>query len=304
VTAIRQIPLLWAAPCQATSRPPMNEVLLRVHAMEQRPGIVSVTVATGYPWADVPEVGASVLVVANGDRDLAQRSADELGDWIWQHRERWYAPPLAVRQALEQGTHAGKFPIILADQADNPGGGAPGDSTEVLQTFLDLKLRDALVLYLVDPDAARQAHAAGVGSRGRFELGGKAHPSQGSPVRGEFEVVAVSNGTFTYDGPMFAGLAGNFGPSAWLRCGGVSVVVISQRMQPLDLAFCRTLGIDCRQMRYIAVKSAQHFRSGFEAIAGSIFSVDAQGLLPHDFTRLPYRRRTRPVFPIDIRPAE
>src|SRR6185295_257300 len=111
------------------------------------------------------------------------------------------------------------------------------------------------------------------------------------PVPLEAEVVALSDGRFRYDGPMYAGLTGDLGPSAWLRHRGVNVVVVSGRMQPLDQAFARSLGIDCKAMRYIAVKSAVHFRSGFEAIAGSIYNVDTQAIHSHRFARLPYRRR-------------
>src|ERR1041385_2975046 len=129
----------------------MDEVIRRVHELEKRSGIVSVTVATGFQWADVPEAGASVIAVADGDEELANAVANELGDWIWEHRERWYAPPLPVRDALIAAEEKGKYPILLADHADNTGGGAPGDSTEVLRTFLDLDLKDALILYMVDP---------------------------------------------------------------------------------------------------------------------------------------------------------
>ncbi len=77
------------------------------------------------------------------------------------------------------------------------------------------------------------------------------------------------------------------------------LVVISERHQPVDLAFCRSLGLDCRQMRYLAVKSTGHFRSGFAPIAGSIFNVDTASTLSHDFRRLPYTRLGRRIYPID-----
>ena len=301
-TAIRQLPLFWGIRCQVTAHPPMNEVIARVHTIEKRPGIVSVTVATGFPWADVPDVGASVIVVSNNDLALAQKTADELGDWLWENRERWHTPPLSVREALAQGERLGRYPILLADHADNTGGGAPGDSTEILRTLLELGAGDALLLYMVEPGVALQAHAAGVGARMHVSVGGKSDPIQGPPVEIDAEIVAVSNGGFAYDGPMYAGLTGNMGPSAWLRQGGISVVVVTAREQPLDPAFARTLGIDCRAMRYIALKSAAHFRSGFENIAGSIFNVDTRAILTHDFSKLTYRRRMRPVFPVEITP--
>ena len=127
--AIHQMPLFWSTACQVTAHPPMDEVLRQVHAMEARPGIVCVTIATGFPWANVPEVGGSVMVVADGAEELAQRTADELGEWIWERRDRWHVPKLPVREALRRGEEAGQFPIIVADHADNTGGGSPGDGS-------------------------------------------------------------------------------------------------------------------------------------------------------------------------------
>jgi microcystin degradation protein MlrC len=299
VMALRALPLFWSAACQVTSHPPIDEAFRLVHEVERRPEILSVTLSTGFPWADVPHMGPSVIVVADKDPQFARATADEIGDWIWARRERWFRPPMSVREGLALGEKEGRYPIFLADMADNTGGGAPGDSTEVLRTFVDLGLWHALVLYLVDPEVARQAHAAGVGSRIAVKVGGKSDPIQGAPVAMEAEVVALSDGRFTYDGPMYGGLTGDLGPSSWLRQGGVNVVVVSARMQPLDQAFARSLGIDCAKMRYVAVKSAVHFRSGFERIAGSIHNVDAAAIHTHDFSRLPYRRRRKPMFPLE-----
>lgn len=300
VMAIHQLPLLWSAPCQITAHPPMDEVLRRLHELETRPGILSAMVSTGFPWADVPEMGSSVIVVADRDRALAQAAADELAGWIWDHRERWVAPPRTVRSGIAEGERLGKYPIILADHADNTGGGAPGDSTEVLQTMIDLNLQDAVVFYIVDPEVVEAAHAAGVGGKIALPLGGKSDPIQGPPVDFHGEVLALSDGKFKYDGPMYAGLTGDLGRSAWVRQGGVSAVVVTARMQPLDQAFARSLGIDCAKLRYISVKSAVHFRSGFERIAGSIHNVDARGIHTHDFKQLPMKRKTRAMYPRDF----
>ncbi|MBD3672197.1 MAG: M81 family metallopeptidase [Planctomycetaceae bacterium] len=300
--AIHQLPMFWSTACQVTAKLPMSDVIDRLHEMERREGVLSMTVATGFPWADVPEVGSSVIAVTDDNQDLAQQLADELGGWIWGNRHRWYAPPVSVRDALAQGEQQGKYPILLADHADNTGGGSPGDSTEMLQIFLDMGLTDALLLYMVDPEVARQAHEAGVGHRIQVSLGGKSSPVQGPPVNAEAEVVAISDGAFAYDGPMFAGLTGSMGTSAWLRIGGVNVVVVCSREQPFDRAFARSLGIDCSNMRYIGLKSAAHFRAAFEPIAGSIYNIDAAAIHTHDFSKLPYKKRTRQVFPVEIPP--
>lgn len=302
-TALRQMPLFWSTTAQVTALPPMTDVMQRVHDIERRPGILSVTVATGFPWSDVPDAGASVIVVADGDSSLAETTAEELASWIWDHRERWYSPPKSIAAALEEGELTGRYPIIVADHADNTGGGSPGDSTEILQTFLDRKLSDALILYIVDPDVAQAAHRVGVGAKLTIEVGGKSDPIQGPPVLMHATVKAISNGDFVYDGPMYAGLTGNMGCSAWLQQDGVNVVVVTAAEQPLGPAFAKTLGIDCTSMKYICVKSAAHFRASFGKFAGSIFNVDTKAIHTHEFQRLPYRVRNRPVFPVQIPPA-
>ena len=304
VMSFRSLPMFWSVPTQVTSLPPMNDLMQRVHDMESRPGILSITVATGFPWADVPDVGASVIVVADCDKTLADATADELSSWIWDHRERWYHPPKSVREAIRDGQTVGNFPVVLADHADNTGGGSPGDSTEILQTFIDLGLTDALVLYIVDPAVAQQAHTAGVGQRIKVAVGGKSAAIQGPPALMNAKVMAISDGDFTYDGPMYAGLTGNMGRSAWLMQNGISVVVVTAHEQPLGPAFAKTLGIDCASMKYIAVKSAAHFRASFERFAGAIINVDARAIQTHDFKQLHYRNRTRPVFPVEIEPRK
>ncbi|MCH2213234.1 MAG: M81 family metallopeptidase [Fuerstiella sp.] len=302
--AIHQLPMFWGTARQITGQPPWTEVIERVHEMERRPGVVSMTVATGFPWSDVPEVGSSVIAVTDNNQQLAQDLVDELGEWIWKNRQLWYSPPLSVRDALAEGERISQYPIILADHTDNTGGGSPGDSTEVLRTFLDMKLSDALLLYMVDEQVAKQAHEAGTGGCIRVSLGGKSSPVQGAPVEAEAEVIAVSDGAFAYDGPMYAGLRGTMGTSAWIRIAGVSVVVVCTREQPFDQAFARSLGIDCSKMKYICVKSSAHFRAAFEPIAGSIHNVDAAGIHTHDFAKLPHTKRTRQVFPVDILPEK
>ena len=163
ITALAQLPMFWSSQRQVTAHPPMNEVLARLHETEQRPGILSASVATGFPWADVPQLGSSVFVVADGNQSLAQQTADELAGWIWEQRSRWHAPPVTIDAGLAAGEAAGKFPIMLGDYNDNTGGGAPGDSTAVLQAFVQKGLADALLLYLVDLEAVAAAHRAGKG---------------------------------------------------------------------------------------------------------------------------------------------
>ena len=189
--------------------------------------------------------------------------------------------------------------MCIRDRADNPGGGSPSDCTEILHLFVERELEEAALLHIVDRETVTKAQSVGVGNRGDFEIGGKLHELSGEPVKVNAEVVTLTDGKFIYDGPMFAKLEGDHGDSALLKAGGIYIAVISIPHQPIDLAFARSSGLDCTKMRTICLKSTGHFRSGFGPIAGSIFNVDAVAPLTQDFSKLPFKRLGRKIYPMD-----
>lgn len=293
--ALCQLPMYWGMN-QVTAHSPMKEAIAELHRVEAQPGVVCGSIATCFPLSDVPDMGASVYIVTDNDQALAQRYADELGAWIYARKEQWHFRMPSTREALSQANAAGKYPVIFADRNDNTGGGAPGDSVGLLRTFLDARLTDACVLYIVDPEAVEQCRKAGVGATLTLDVGGKSAPIQGPPVQMTVEVVALSDGKFRYHGPMYAGMEGNMGPSTHIRQGGLHVILVNEREQPFCTAFSESLGLDPRRMRYIGVKSAAHFRSGFESWAGAIHVVSEPCI--HDPSVLTYHHLGRRVYPL------
>ena len=298
------VPLLWSAPRMITAEQPALSYVQQLLALDQTPGILTASVGVGYQWQDSPAVGASAVVIADGSIAAGQKAANKLGEWLWCEHEQWANESVSATEGLARGEEAGKYPIILADQGDNPGGGAPSDAVEVLSLFKEHALQPACVLYIADPEAAALAHAAGKGATIPLDVGGKSSPKFGPPVHFErAKVVAVSDGKFVYDGPMYGGKAEDLGLSAHIEQDGLHVVLISLCVQPFDLALCRSqrrsLELDCTAMRYICVKSTGHFRSGFEAIAGSIHNVDTVSLLPQDWDKIGFTR-VQPLYPLDM----
>lgn len=296
--ALHQIDMVWGMN-QVTAHPPMREAIAELHRIESQPGVVCGSIATCFPLADIPDMGASVYIVTDGDRDLAQAYADELGDWLFERRADWHFERKSTRETLEVAAAAGKFPAVFADRDDNTGGGSPGDSTGMLRAFLDADLEDACILYMVDPEAVAACHQAGVGAELDLEIGGKSSPMQGNPCLMQAVVKAVSDGRFRYDGPMFAGLEGNMGDSAHICQGGVHVLLVSRQEQPFDTAFARTLELDPKHCRYIGVKSAAHFRAGYESWAGAIYSVAEPSVHNPAAGRLAFKRLGRKLYPLD-----
>jgi microcystin degradation protein MlrC len=301
VSALHRVPMAWCGN-DVTAVPPASEAIAELHRIERQPGVVCGSIAIGYPFADVPDMGVSAWVVTDGDRDLAQSCADNLGRWIYDRRETWWDFPMpSTREALALARREGAFPVVFADTNDNTGGGTGGDSTGMLQAFLEADLEDACLLYIVDAEAIARCREAGVGATVRLEVGAKSSPLQGRPVRMTAEVTALGDGRFRYEGPMYRGLEGNLGPSACIRQGGVHVVLVSKREQPFDPALARTLGLEPRRMRFIGLKSSGHFRASFGTWAGAIHVVYEPSV--HDFTlrTMPFHRLGRPLYPINGR---
>lgn len=297
--ALYQIPMLWGMN-QITAHPPMSEAIAELHRIEALPGVICGSIATCFPLADIPDLGASVYIITDNDPDLAQQLADELGAWIYARRAEWQLPMPSAHDALAKGQADGLFPLILSDRNDNPGGGSPGDSTGVLSTFIEEDLQDACVLYIVDPEAVAECVAAGVGSTITLAVGAKSTPLQGEPVVMTAEVVALSNGEFYFAGPMYAGVKGYMGPSAYIRQGGVHVILVSNREQPFDSAFAESMGLFPRQMRYISLKSAGHFRASFGPWAGQIIVVSEPSVHSADSGNLQFVNVGRDLYPLVI----
>ncbi|MCX6047178.1 MAG: M81 family metallopeptidase [Chloroflexi bacterium] len=296
--ALHQIPMIWGMN-QVTAHSPMREAIAELHRIEAQPGVICGSIATGFPLSDVPDMGSSVYIVTDNNQALAQQYADELGAWIFERRASWQLRMPSTAEALRDARQQGRYPVVFADRNDNTGGGSPGDSTGLLRTFVDEKLTDACVLYIVDPEAIERCQQAGIGATLTLAIGGKSSPLQGTPVQMTVEVLGLSDGRFRYDGPMYAGLETSMGPSAYIRQEGIHVILTNGHEQPFDTAFARSLGLDPRQMRYIGVKSAAHFRAGFEAWAGAIYVVSEPSVHSADTGTLTYHNLGRKLYPFD-----
>jgi microcystin degradation protein MlrC len=296
--ALHQIPMVWGMN-QITAHPPMRQAIELLHEIEARPGVVCGSIATCFPLADNPYLGASTYIVTDNDQDLAGRYADELAAWIWQRRAQWQCPMPATRDVLAEAQAAGRYPIIFADRNDNTGGGSPGDSTGMLRTFIEAGLEDACILYIVDSEAVALCQEAGVGAELVLDVGAKSTPMQGEPVRMKARVQTLGDGKFRYEGPRNRGLESTMGPSAHIVQDGVHVLLVSNREQPFGIAFSLTMGLDPRQMKYIGIKSSAHFRAGFESWAGNIYVVSEPSVHSHETVAGRFKNVGRKLYPFD-----
>ena len=297
--AYRQLPLLTAPPAQCTMKPPMTDVINALHDLETERGVVTATLSMGFPFADITDAGVSVLVTTNGDTTLAETYADQFATHIWEMREQFTFNLHAVEAAIEIANRTAGKPIVLADGADNPGGGGPCDGTTILQKFIDADVQDAVIAVIADPKSVAQAVEAGVGNSVQLNVGGKTDTQHGAPVALTGSVKTLSDGRFILKGPMGRGTTGNMGRTAVVQVGGIEIVLTERRIQPYDAQVLRSLGIEPTARKLIALKSAVHFRADYTPIAHQILDLDTPGVHSPNLFSYDYQKLRRPIYPLD-----
>ncbi len=279
-----------------TSRQPARGFVDRIMALEGKGGILSISISHGFPWGDVADMGTKVLVYSESDAAKGAALARQLADELIALRKELGVPQPGIDAALDEALAFDGGPVVLADGADNPGGGAPGDSTFILERLLARGIRNACIGPMWDPGAVRIAFDAGVGARLSMRIGGKIGPLSGAPLDLQVTVMALCPDM------VMSGLAGTpvaMGDCACVEVAGVSIVLCTLRNQAMGTDLFTQLGVDLAAMKIVVVKSSQHFYASYSKVAKQVIYVGAPGAVTGDLKTLPYQKIRRPKWPID-----
>lgn len=275
---------------------PMRAYVDAMTAREDEPGVLSLSLAHGFPWGDHPRTGARALAITDGDADLAERLARELGEKLFAERKAIFQPVHDIPTALDMAEATPAGPVVLADMSDNAGGGAPSDATFLLRAMLERRMHDFATGIFWDPVAVRICADAGEGARLPLRLGGKCGPMSGDPLDLSVTVRRITTGLTQRFGALPVGL----GTAVWLSTGDqgdIDILLSDTRGQTFHPEAFTALGIDLAARRYICVKSSNHYRAGFAPIAAQIIPVATPGAITPDFTAIPYNLRAPDYWP-------
>ncbi|MEQ8818047.1 MAG: M81 family metallopeptidase [Thalassobaculum sp.] len=289
--AFRQLDFLIPLSWQCTMADPSGPIYDRMAALETG-GVWTASYLPGFPAADIADCGPTVLAYGSTQAD-ADRAADAVAADVAGHEPafagRIYQPDEAVAEAVRLSAGAAK-PVVIADTQDNPGAGGNSDTTGMLRALVAAGIERAAIGLIIDPAAARAAHAAGVGASIEIALGGHSGIPGDSPFHGRFVVEALHDGNTTGTGPFYRNARMTLGPSACLRIGGVRIAVASNKVQMADQALYRFVGIEPTEQAILVNKSSVHFRADFTPIAEAILVAAAPGPMVADPAQLPWHR--------------
>lgn len=278
-----------------TQEQPLRAFVDRLRSLEGRDHILSVSFQHGFPWGDVAAVGAKVLVVADGDRVKADHLAESLGREVYRMRHQLNPVFLSIDDALDRGLTCPAHPVVLADTADNAGGGAPGDATFIIKRIIERGIRNVVSALHWDPIAVRFCREVGEGATLDLRIGGKTGLVSGTPMDLRVTVRRIASGLTQ----RFGQIPMPIGEAVWVRAEGLGLdlVLNTHRTQVFHPECMTALGLDLARHRFIVVKSSNHFYAGFAPIADEILFVDGPGALRRRFDEIPYTKRSGPFWP-------
>jgi microcystin degradation protein MlrC len=173
----------------------------------------------------------------------------------------------------------------------------------VLGAILDAGLEDVAAFAIFDPEAAQAMQQAGIGAEITLSLGGKldmpAIGLKGQPRTVSGRVKLLCDGQFRNQGPMAAGEHNDMGLTAVLDTGKVEIVVISNHVEPHDLAAFTAVGISPQRKRFVMLKSRVHWRAGLRSLAHAVVECAGTGVCTSDYDLLAFQHVRRPIYPLE-----
>jgi microcystin degradation protein MlrC len=286
--AMVKLPLVLAGEAAVTDVEPARSLYAQLATITDTPGVLDASLMIGCAWTDSPFARVSIIVVAEHDHALAERTAATFAGQVWQLRGQFgYAvEALGADAAIQQAIHSTVRPVYLSDSGDNVTAGAPGDSAHMLARLVAAQATDTLVAGLVDAPAVVACCSAGVGATISLELGASLDPSSGPPQAFEAVVEHVE-----------AGETQGKGATALVRIEGIRVILTAERQAFTERAGIVAHGVDPQAQQIVVVKLGYLFPD-LAAHAPRAIMVMTPGATSLRLETLPYQRIGYPVFPL------
>ena len=303
VQALEMPPVAINIVKQFTGEEPMQTLVSDVEEVLKRPGMLTASVAEGYPYADVAEMGMSFLAVHDGDASAASVAAKWMGHRAWLRRAEFVGDTPSPEQALRLAAHApseASGPVVLMDVGDNIGGGSPGDSTVLLAEAQRLGVRRYLQT-LFDPEAVAACVSAGVGSTVTLPVGAKTDSMHGRPVQVTGRVRVISDGRFEEPTPTHGGFRHfDGGTTVVLDTTDEHTLVITSRLVGnTSIQQMYSIGVRPETYHVVVAKGVVSPRPAYQPIASQIVLVNTPGVTSSDLSQFNYRRRRCPLYPFE-----
>jgi len=296
--AFLHIPMIAPPQSITTESGIMKDVVQMANEFEKDEDIFNITVSGGFAYSDIPYAGIGIIASFAKDSDKAKEIVLKLARYIWDNRGQFKVSNTKIEDAVEVALNSDKFPVILADVADNIGGGTPGDGTALLKELLKRNAEDAVVV-VADKKAVYDCISKGIDQHISLDIGGKTDDTHGNPININGRIILISNGEFTNIGKNMTGIKTRMGRTIVLEVGRMKVVLTEFPTPPNDPGMFVSLGIDLSSTKILVEKGGIAWKTGLNVAPAKVIYVDTPGLCNADLNLFHYEKLNKPIYPFD-----
>jgi len=299
IMAMCKLPMIHQAEACRTDEYPFKKIMDNARKVDSRKGVLSASIFQMQPWMDLEDAGASVIIIADGSKNIASTFAKSLAKEYWDIKEELNFKLTPLEEAIDRAAKIEEGPVVISDSADSPSAGSPGDSPVVLAYLLNNNIDIVTFITIVDAETVEKAIEIGVSKEGEFYLGGKITKNS-KPVKVNGTVKLISDGEYlTQRHPKAKIKKRNMGRTAVIKTGKIFIVVMENSASITDPYLFRSVGLEPKNARLVVVKSALQFREDFEDIAKEIYLVDTPGASSSNLQEMPFKNLRKPIYPFD-----
>ena len=293
-----QVPVAISIEQQLTADEPCKSLYQYAQSLSEQEGILSLSIQLGFPYADVSEMGTSIIVVSNNNRDLALATGEKLKKYIIEHKESFVGKKIDVPSSLMKVKES-KKPALLLDMGDNIGGGSPGNNICLLEA-LEQQKEFAYFVCIYDPQAVSDAEK--YNNRETFTLSVEGINENGNkPFPVEVTLLGINDGNFKESRPRHGGQVNyKMGKTAIVSPREGSIIMLtSLRTPPFSLQQLLSFGIDPGLFDIIVAKGVNAPIAAYAPVCPTIIQVNTPGVTQADMTMFTFSNRRKPIFPFE-----
>jgi microcystin degradation protein MlrC len=288
--------IVCASVFQASEYHPMKAVYDRCREWEAK-GVYCASVAPGYAYADVPDIGVSVFVVTDGDRELAEEAAQDLSDLVWSLREDLTRKLPKAKEGVAnviKMVKEGKRPVVIAYHDDRL-----GDGVHILRELVDQGAMNWCSTGVADPKVLQRLRDENkVGDEVTVTIGGWLHEISGEPVTVTGRIEHLGPAEWVETGPMGRGAERKI-DVACLDLGENRHVIITEKLYaPMSADPLKALSLDVNGFDIVEIKSRVHHKAYWDTWSAVDYPIDPPGLGPADLSILPYEFLPWDIYPV------
>ncbi len=298
VQALVQVPLAISIEQQLTANEPCISLYAYANQLAAEPGILALSIQHGFPYADVHEMGTSIIVVADGDYEKALSVAKKLEAYILERKQSFVGKKTDIPSALNLINDSVK-PVLLLDMGDNVGGGGPANNSCILEAFEESKKYKFFVC-MYDPQAVIDASLHEQDEQ--FDLTVIGTGKDGlKTLKLNVKLLRITDGTFQESNPRHGGQI-NFRMGKTVvvstKEGGV-IMLTSLRVMPFSLQQLISQGVVPSEFDAIVAKGVNAPIAAYAPVCPTIIQVNTPGVTQADMTLFDYQQRRKPLSPFE-----